>query len=123
MFEEIQSSGKHMICDIRNIQNTDLLNDLEGLKNMMKQICSDFSFNILGEIQHLFTPQGCSIILLLSESHMTVHTFPERKYIAFDIYTCRQYEDDSEYIKIHDFLMEQLKGGDKSSCHIVDREF
>ena len=123
MFSESKSSGKHMMIDIKNIKNTDLLDDADRLKEMMKQICIDFSFQILGEIQHSFTPEGCSIILLLSESHMTIHTFPEKKYIAFDLYTCRVYPDNTDYMKIHDFLIKQLNAGESSIGRILDRDF
>ena len=40
MFAENHSSGKHMVCDIRNIQNTVLLNNKDQLKNLLKTICS-----------------------------------------------------------------------------------
>jgi len=123
MFSNNKNSGKHMICDIKNIKNTHLLNNLEKLKKMMIEICNTFSFQILGEIQHFFTPEGCSVIFLLSESHMTIHTFPERNYIAFDLYTCRMYQDNKEYNKIFDFLIKQLDASEKSSLYILDREF
>lgn len=112
-----------MMIDIKDIKNKELLMDVDRLKEMMKQICNDFSFQVLNEIQHLFTPEGCSVILLLSESHMTIHTFPEKNYIAFDLYTCRDYPDNTDYMKIHDFLIEQLKAGESSVCHILDRDF
>jgi S-adenosylmethionine decarboxylase len=111
-----------MIADIKNIKNTDLLNDLEKLKKSMIQICNNYSFHILGEIEHRFTPEGCSIIFLLSESHMTIHTFPEKQYIAFDLYTCRNYADNSEYIKIYEYLINILEANN-SSLQIIDRNF
>ena len=123
MFSENKSSGKHMMIDIKDIKNKELLADIDRLKEMMKQICNDFSFQVLNEIQHLFTPEGCSVILLLSESHMTIHTFPEKNYIAFDLYTCRGYPDNTDYMKIHDFLIEQLKAGESSVGNILDRDF
>ena len=123
MFAEYKSSGKHMICDIKNIKNTNLLNNAENLKKLLKHICTKFDFNVLGELSHIFTPEGCSIIFLLSESHMTIHTFPERKYIAFDIYTCRQYKDDSDYIQIHNYLLKELDADSDSSCSIINRNF
>jgi S-adenosylmethionine decarboxylase len=123
MFSESKSSGKHMIIDIKDIKNKELIEDVDKLKEIMKQICIDYSFQILHEIQHSFTPEGCSIILLLSESHMTIHTFPEKNYIAFDLYTCRVYPDNTDYMKIHDFLMEQLNAGESSVGRILDREF
>ena len=123
MFAEYKSSGKHMICDIKNIKNTNLLNNAENLKKILKHICAKFDFNVLGELKHIFTPEGCSIIFLLSESHMTIHTFPERKYIAFDIYTCRQYEDDSDYTQIYNYLLKELDADSESSCSIINRNF
>ena len=42
---------------------------------------------------------------MLSESHISIHTFPERHYLAFDIYTCRDYDDDSVYMEIYEMLV------------------
>ena len=123
MFSENKSSGKHMMIDIKDIKNKELLQDIDKLKDMMKQICIDYSFQVLQEIQHSFTPEGFSIILLLSESHMTIHTFPEKNYIAFDIYTCRVYPDNTDYMKIYHFLIEQLNAGENSVARILDRDF
>lgn len=123
MFTNNKNSGKHMICDIKNIKNIELLNDLEKLEKMMIDICNTFSFQILGNIHHSFTPEGCSIILLLSESHMSIHTFPEKKYIAFDLYTCRTYNDNTEYNKIYEYLILKLEASESSSLQIIDREF
>jgi S-adenosylmethionine decarboxylase len=123
MFAESHSSGKHMICDIRDITNTPLLNNVEELKKMLKQICKKYDYSILGELNHTFTPQGCTILYLLSESHLSIHTFPEKKYLAFDLYTCRQYEDDSDYIKIYESLIHQLEASSESSYTILNRTF
>ena len=119
------SSGKHLICDLKNITNTKLLNSKLELKLMCKNICIENNFTILGEVDHEFHPQGCSFVLLLSESHLSVHTFPERNYLAFDLYTCRQYENNSVYINIYLELCEKLgtSTSQKSDCKIIDRTF
>ena len=39
MFKEYKSSGKHMICDFKGIQNLELLNNMERLKDLLKNIC------------------------------------------------------------------------------------
>lgn len=95
-------SGKHLICDIKNIQNMDLLNDVDKIKELFDIICEKYDFNVLQKMQHVFEPQGCTIIYLLSESHLSIHTFPERKYAAVDLYTCRVYDDNSVYKEIYD---------------------
>jgi S-adenosylmethionine decarboxylase proenzyme len=124
MFEEYESSGKHMICDFKGIQNTELLNNLSELNNMLKDICKKYDFQILNEVQHIFEPIGCSILFLLSESHLSIHTFPEKNHMSFDIYTCRQYTDNSAYNEIYGFLVSQLNASILASkCNIIDRYF
>lgn len=123
MFQNYESSGKHMICDFKGIKNIKLLNSCSELNQLLKNICVNYDFQILNEVEHQFTPQGCSILFLLSESHLSIHTFPERNHMSFDIYTCRQYSDNNEYNKIYKYLLEMLQASDNSACNIVDRFF
>jgi S-adenosylmethionine decarboxylase proenzyme len=124
MFNEYESSGKHMICDFKGIQNCKLLNSCEKLDNLLKEICKKYDFQILNEAHHIFEPIGCSILFLLSESHLSIHTFPEKNHMSFDIYTCRQYSDNNVYNEIYDFLVNQLEASKTtSSCKILDRYF
>jgi S-adenosylmethionine decarboxylase len=122
MFNDSICSGKHLICDFKNIENKELLNSLRHLKDMCKTICKVHDFSILQECDHSFTPIGCTFLFLLSESHLSVHTFPEKNYIAFDLYTCREYEDNYIYTNIYYYLIEQLKAKD-STMQIIDRKF
>jgi S-adenosylmethionine decarboxylase proenzyme len=124
MFEEMNSSGKHLICDFKNITNKKLLNSKLELKLMCKDLCIENNFIILGELEHEFHPQGCSFIFLLAESHLSLHTFPEKNHLAFDLYTCRQYENNSIYISIFLKLCEKL-GTNSLQCeyNIIDRYF
>jgi S-adenosylmethionine decarboxylase len=123
MFQNYDSSGKHMICDFKGIQNSKLLNSCSDLKKMLKNICEENDFQVLQEVEYQFEPQGCSILFLLSESHLSIHTFPEKNHMSFDIYTCRQYSDNSEYDKIYKYLIDTLEASEKSVCTIVDRCF
>jgi len=123
MFNDFESSGKHMICDFKGIQNMELLNNCHELKCLMKDICLKNDFQILNEIEYKFTPIGCSIIFLLSESHLSIHTFPEKQHMSFDIYTCRQYTDDDSYNIIYKLLINKLEASPNSTCKIIDRYF
>jgi S-adenosylmethionine decarboxylase proenzyme len=123
MFKNYESSGKHMICDFKGIKNTNLLNNMAELKYKLKQICQYNDFQILQETEHQFSPQGCSILFLLSESHLSIHTFPEKNHMSFDIYTCRQYTNNDEYNKIYQYLLTELDASDNSVCQILDRYF
>ena len=124
MFQDITSSGKHLICDFKKIKNSKLLNDKLALKLLCKNLCMENKFTILGEIDHEFHPYGCSFILLLSESHLSVHTFPERNHLSFDLYTCRQYNDNSIYIEVFSNLCNKLEASFlESDYKIIDRYF
>jgi len=124
MFEEYESSGKHMICDFKGIQNTQLLNNCDELNSLLKTICRDYDFQILNETHYKFQPIGCSILFLLSESQLSIHTFPEKNHMSFDIYTCRQYTDNKAYDEIYNLLLSKLNASINTSCRkIIDRFF
>jgi S-adenosylmethionine decarboxylase len=123
MFEEYESSGKHMICDFKEIKNIELLNNMNELNVLLKDICQKFDFQILNEVQHKFEPIGCSILFLLSESHISIHTFPERNHMSFDMYTCRQYNNDTDYDNIFNYLINKLNASRESKKLIINRYF
>ena len=60
---------------------------LECAQLMAKRI-EKGQLNVLGEIKHQFKPIGATILYLLSESHLSIHTYPERNYCALDLYCC-----------------------------------
>lgn len=122
MFTNAVCSGKHLICDIKNIKNKTLMNNLEQLQTLMNSICTQNNYSVLKTSYHQFEPHGFSILYLLSESHMSIHTFPEQNYIAFDLYTCRTYPDNNTYNTIYKHLV-TVFDADNESPLIVDRCF
>ena len=117
---QVTVSGKHMICDIKNIKNMDILNDINKIKTMFDTICETHHFTILNKVEHKFEPQGLTMIYLLAESHISIHTFPERQYAAVDIYTCHEYENNKAYESIYDYLIGALDAS-KETPIIIDR--
>ena len=118
-----ENAGKHMICDLKEIGNLDLLNDALGIQAILDEICSRYSFQVLHRKVHCFEPIGLTMFYLLSESHISIHTFPERRYMALDIYTCRAMADDSVYEEIYALLVSRFcaKVGDVPT--ILVRQF
>ncbi len=121
MFNDSILAGKHIISDLYNINNTSLLNNCEGLKSLCRDICAKYNFSILGELDYIFTPQGLSFIFLLSESHLSIHTYPEKNHISFDLYTWKVYENNDCYNNIITELKKALDCEDNSL--ILDRKF
>jgi S-adenosylmethionine decarboxylase len=125
MFAESEISGKHLICDVKSIHNTELLNDAEKLQGMMDTICGKYGFAVLHRCRHQFEPFGCTILFLLSESHFSIHTYPEKQYAAVDLYTCRTTETaDKELREIYDYIIGELNAAqDETPVMILNRRF
>ena len=79
--------GAHVLADFWGCQ-FEKLDDAELLINSLRQAAKSAKMTILGEESYKFTPQGFTGLLLLSESHISIHTYPERGYAAIDVYTC-----------------------------------
>lgn len=117
------TSGKHMICDIKDIKNHQLLNNPKQITDLLDNICKKYNYTILQKSAYEFDPQGFTAIYLLSESHISIHTYPENNYAAIDIYTCRQYPDNQVYLEIYDYLIEQFQADKTQQPTIIDRNF
>jgi S-adenosylmethionine decarboxylase proenzyme len=98
------------------------MSDLEQLQNLMNTICAENNYSVLQTSHHQFEPDGFSILYLLSESHMSIHTFPEKNYIAFDLYTCRTYPNNDTYNTIYNDLV-RVFDANKELPLIIDRCF
>ncbi len=81
------TTGHHAIIDAYNIP-FEKANDLSWLLQLSEEAAIRAGATILGIHYYQFQPQGCSGILLISESHIAFHSFPELGFVAFDIYTC-----------------------------------
>ena len=116
-------SGKHMICDLQEVRNIELMNSVDGIQSLLDSICDKYQFQILARSSHAFSPIGATVLFLLSESHISVHTFPERSYVAVDIYTCRDMKDDSDYRDIYSMFVSAFGASEHKVPLIIDRRF
>lgn len=79
--------GKHLLLEVYDVK-FDLLNDVISLQETMENGINRANMTILNIFSHCFLPQGCTIVIALSESHVSCHTWPENGSIAIDVYTC-----------------------------------
>jgi S-adenosylmethionine decarboxylase len=79
--------GAHVLADFWGCQ-FEKLDDPELLMESLRQAARSANMTILAEEAHKFFPQGFTGLLLLSESHISIHTYPERGYAAVDVFTC-----------------------------------
>ncbi len=64
------------------------LNDPDALRELMRRAAQAAAATVVGEAFHRYAPHGVTGVLLLEESHFSVHTWPEAGYAALDFYTC-----------------------------------
>ena len=70
--------------------NDEKLNDESFLRCSLNRAAKLAKATVLNLISNKFEPQGVTAIALLAESHISIHTWPESKYSAVDIFTCGQ---------------------------------
>ena len=114
-------TGQHLILDIKNCKKN-ILNDLEKCKTLFDEICQKYKLTVLNKSHQLFQPQGISILFLLSESHISMHSWPEVNMVSIDCYTC----SDNITYQIHESMCNYLLkafDGEKHRFVIIDRGF
>jgi S-adenosylmethionine decarboxylase proenzyme len=79
--------GRHLLVEYHGC-DPEILNDLERVKKFMLEAASESGATVLDASFHYFTPQGVSGVVVIAESHLAIHTWPEYGYAAVDIFTC-----------------------------------
>lgn len=79
--------GNHLILDFVGVKTIDL-NNYEQLDKCLREVLACTSVHIEGSLHKKFEPQGVTILYLLSESHFSIHTWPETQSCAIDFYHC-----------------------------------
>lgn len=113
-------NGLHIISNFYGC-DFDFKNE-STLLDAVAQMCTDAGLTVVGKSQHVFQPCGVTFTVLLAESHISFHTWPEDGNIALDIYTCNYFSDNSEKTKtVYNKLKELLKPV-REDTRFLDRE-
>ncbi|TGK10312.1 adenosylmethionine decarboxylase [Leptospira fluminis] len=78
--------GRHLMTDFVGCQID--LDDAERISRDMEEAIQSIGATILNKVEHRFDPHGVTILFLLSESHASIHTYPEYGSCFLDIFTC-----------------------------------
>ncbi len=97
--------GVHVFLDGHGIK-ADLLDNINHLKQICKFAIAKSNATFVSAQEKKFDPQGCTLLFLLEESHMSIHTYPEHGYASIDMFTCGSHTRPDLAI---DYLIECLK--------------
>lgn len=88
----MQGLGRHVLTEVYGC-DFDILNDLEKIREILVSAALSAGAQVLETAFHRFSPQGVSGVVVISESHLAIHTWPELGYAAVDVFTCGERVD------------------------------
>lgn len=78
--------AKHLLVEMWGLNDT--FEDSSFVLDSLITAAKDGQFTVVNSMLKKFEPQGLTAIVMLSESHISIHTWPEKDYAALDIFTC-----------------------------------
>ena len=92
--------GRELIVDVEDIENYLVLENIYGIKPLMEEIIQRCKLNVVSQCEYQFSPVGATMLYLLSESHLTIHTYPEKRACSINLYTCNPNTDLNDALDI-----------------------
>ncbi len=83
----LHALGTHLLVELRDC-NPKIIKDLAKVKNALVSAAKEAKATIIDISFHEFNPFGISGMVIIAESHLSIHTWPEYGYAAVDIFTC-----------------------------------
>lgn len=99
----MQGLGRQVLAEFYGC-NSDVLDCQEQISRIMEKAALEAGAEIREVVFHKYAPQGVSGVVVISESHLAIHTWPEFDYAAVDIFTCGSKVDpwiSFEYLREH----------------------
>lgn len=125
----MKALGCHILAELSNC-NTDALCDIAVVKDVMVRAALEAKAQVREVAFHKFSPQGVSGVIVIAESHLSIHTWPEIGYAAIDIYTCGENTDPwracyfiAEKLDAQELSMTEVKRGIPTSRGYYNHTF
>jgi len=83
----VHALGTHLLLELRDC-NTQMLNDVKKTKESLVMAAKKAGATVLSAHFHEFVPHGVTGVVVIAESHLSIHTWPEYGYAAVDVFTC-----------------------------------
>jgi S-adenosylmethionine decarboxylase len=85
----MKTFARHLLVELHGCDPR-VLNDQAELASWMRRAAEAAGARVVAEVFHPYSPHGVTGVLVIEESHFSVHTWPELGYAAVDFYTCGQ---------------------------------
>jgi len=95
--------GRHILAEFFEC-DPNILNNIQKVESLMIDAALECGATIVQKCFHMFSPHGVSGVVIIAESHLAIHTWPELGYAAVDLFTCGEKCDPKiayEFLKKH----------------------
>src|SRR5919197_3114353 len=83
----LNALGRHLLIELFDC-DLDAINNVEAVKSALVEAAKRAHATIVDVVFHEFNPFGVSGVVVIAESHLSIHTWPEYRYAAVDIFSC-----------------------------------
>jgi len=83
----LETTSHHFLIELRSV-NRALLDNLSKIETIFLDSVNNSGATYINHFFHQFSPQGVSGVVVIAESHLSIHTWPEDGYAALDVFTC-----------------------------------
>lgn len=93
--------------------------DPQKIKHLLLTSAWNCGLRVVGSLDHFFHPQGYTAIILLAESHLSIHTFPENNEASIDCFTCGEHNPElviEEAARLLSVRIKRRKSLDREKC-------
>jgi len=97
--------GRHLIAEFADCDGQKLA-DIDYIEECLKEAVRKSGATIIRSVFHRYNPQGVSGVIVIAESHLSIHTWPEYNYAAVDFFTCG---DSVDPYKAYEYMKKMLK--------------
>lgn len=112
--KELRNLGRHILVEFYGC-NRKKLNDLKFIQNIMIGAAEHAKATVVEDVFHKFNPHGVSGVVVIAESHLAIHTWPEYGYAAVDLFTCGAHVDPWDAFM---YLNEKLEATNKTTMEL-----
>ena len=81
--------GRHFLVDFL-FCNVQVINNMEKIRTHLLKAANLAQATVIKDTFHKFSPQGISGVIVIAESHLAIHTWPEHECVALDLFTCSE---------------------------------
>jgi S-adenosylmethionine decarboxylase proenzyme len=85
----VDTRTRHLLAEYHGC-NRAVLDDIRRIEALLRVAAKAAGATIVASVVHPFSPQGVSGVVVIEESHLSIHTWPEHAYAAVDFFTCGQ---------------------------------